>query len=314
MRVVRNFAYKKEISGWGGGEPEYGDYFHEPAYIVLLIKIIKELSDGCENIYEFLKNYKVNKSLFKQKNIVKQIEEEIQKAKIICLERGSEKEKIIKALEDCPLLNGTISFALTCTQKDIEDDFVNWETLDWNEIRKITDFFKTKFEGEHLKDFSLAYLAINADKQEDILYKPTHLFNPFPMIRYNLFTKEQSIFYTINNDKSYKKYVRNTIRKLLDKKSDEIIKEFLNNPDEDKDNWIYKFLSNSDIVTKYRNDTYKSFIAISKDKDNIKYYLIKRAKHLCDGDIDDLSSLYEDFNIKNGNQHITKISISNFKN
>lgn len=303
MRVVRNFAYKKLISDWSGGEPKYGDYFHEPADIVLLIKIIKELSKGCENIYEFLKNYKVDEFLFDKKNVVKkQIEEEIQKAKIICHERGSEKEEIIKALEDCPLLNGTISFALTCTQKDIENDVVNWETLDWNEIKKIRDFFNTKFEGECLKDFSLAYLATNADKQ-DLLYKPTPLFNPFPMIRYNLFTKEQSIFYTINNDKFYKKYVRNTIRKLLNKKSDEIIKEFLNNPDEDKNNWIYKFLSNSDIVTKYRNDTYKSFIAVSKD--NIKYYLIKRAKHLCDEDVDDLSSLYEDFNIKKGNQHIT---------
>lgn len=111
MRVVRNIVQNVAINS-------------ASAYIGA-IGLIKELSKGCENIYQHL-----NDNSIKSGFASNQVKEEILKANLI--QKGSNWKNQIFEVEDDSFLKGEISFLLAFSKSGVGFDFPNFKMLSDN--------------------------------------------------------------------------------------------------------------------------------------------------------------------------------------
>ena len=96
MRVVRNIVENATIDS--------------AATFIGAINLIKELSNGCNAVYDFL-----SKNVIQSKFAEEQVKEEIRKAKLIVY--GNEIKEIIFKLEDTSFCKGSINWCLECSEK-----------------------------------------------------------------------------------------------------------------------------------------------------------------------------------------------------
>jgi hypothetical protein len=149
MRVVRNIVENSTIST---ATPFVG-----------AIRLIKELSNGCANIYDYLSKNDVQSDFAKE-----QVKEEIEKAKII--DFNSSAKKVLHDMEDVNFCKGRIDFALYCADYDITNPQSN--KFDKDKLEKIHKVINDYFSGENdtklPDDFKRAFLTIGSNNYYDV--------------------------------------------------------------------------------------------------------------------------------------------------
>lgn len=241
MRVVRNIVKNATIDS--------ADTF------IGAINLIKELSQGCKDIYLYLSTASID-SKFAQT----QQTEEVMKAKIII--KDSSNKSFIHKAEDTNFFQGRISFALYCINCVDENTFhktklraiekVVLEYLDSN-FDIPNDFRRallTIRDGMFYEYWNTSYLyAVDAPKR--CLIAGAYDLKSFS--RYNIF----------------RDYLKDLLLKLTTNSLDEIINDF-EVPD-DFPNWKKRLIKEKGLL----DHSEKHFIAI---KDNRVCYLIPQTK------------------------------------
>ena len=140
MRVVRNIVYNN-------------DFNHAPNFIGA-IGLIRELSKGCNDIYNYL--YSTPQLL---SNVAKEeVKEEIEKAKIIIA--NSDAKQIIHDTEDTEFCTGKIDFALYCIDYDIDNN-PNSKDFEITKLKDIKNVIETHFKNnDDAEQFRQAFLTI----------------------------------------------------------------------------------------------------------------------------------------------------------
>ena len=118
MRVVRNIISRGDAEKTGNRP----SIVRSPDTFIGVINLIKELSQGCDDIYLFLSTKTIKSSFAKE-----QIEEEKLKSKLIL--KSERNKEVIFSIEDTNFCQGKIQFALYCIGYQKEEDVFNVEKL-----------------------------------------------------------------------------------------------------------------------------------------------------------------------------------------
>ena len=202
MRVIRNIVQNAKIDSAG-------------AYIGA-IGLIKELSKGCENIYQHLNDNSV-KSVFASN----QMKEEITKAQII-IKKPDAKSVILKT-EDTNFCKGKISFPLYCIDFEID----NSREFDISKLEKVLTVIINNFADLNKKlsdEFKRAFLTIEGNDYYKVWSSWSWSFN----------TDKRWLLKTVNDLKNNfsessdwkRDYLKELVIKLFDKTLNDIIKEY----------------------------------------------------------------------------------------
>lgn len=157
MRVVRNIVQNATIVSAG-------------SYIGA-IGLIKELSKGCENIYQHLNEVSI-KSGFASS----QVNEEIIKAKIII--NKPDAKSVIHKTEDTNFCKGKIRFPLFCIDYDIENDILS--EFDISKLEKTFVVINDNFSYLNKKlsdEFKRAFLTIKENDYYEVWGTWSYSFN-----------------------------------------------------------------------------------------------------------------------------------------
>ena len=138
MRVARNIVHNSTIDS--------------PGTFISAINLIKELSHGCLDIYDYLSYNNV-----KSEHARKQVSEEIEKAKIILLNRKN--KEIIQQMEDTDFFKGKIDFALYCFDH-------NFDIIKFKSLYEVIKTFKS--EDKIPDDFKRAFLTIKSNDYYEV--------------------------------------------------------------------------------------------------------------------------------------------------
>jgi hypothetical protein len=255
MRVVRNIVSRGSIERGG----KRNDIIRSPETFDGVISLILELSEGCNDIYNYLSNKeRLNSSFAKE-----QIEEEKNKAKII-VEFPEFKNEIFE-MEDLILFKGRIDFAFYCIDYDY-----NVENFNKNDFINVKNVIK-----EHLND----------DSKDDISNDLRRILLTIEIDgNYNFYDYWWSYWYVgdatkrclIENFREleyiiYNTDFRNFIKALVNKLKNQTINEILSNfePPENMPNWKIRLISESNLLDVKSKSNY---IAIN-ETENICYLL-----------------------------------------
>ena len=245
IRIIRNTISRGDIDV-SGKRP---DIVRSPYGFDGVIKLVSELSEGCADIYKYLRTQDRLKSTFAKD----QIEEEQLKARLI--HENFNRKEIIYRIEDTDLLRGKIAFALYCI--DYTNHTKSFDDKKFIDVEKvITCYFKD--ECEITNDFRRALLTIEfANKYEYYNYWWS-FWNVDSTNKRCLIDKFREIEYYIYSD--YKGYFKQLVIKLITDTLENIPRSFV--PPRSFPNWKIRLIKESDLFDKHNKSNY---IAIPDD-------------------------------------------------
>lgn len=252
MRVVRNIVSRGDVTK-NGKRPAI---IRSPETFEGVINLIKELSNGSNDIYKYLSENQVKSTFAKD-----QIEEEHIKANLITV--NPDAKQVIHDTEDLNLLQGRIEFALYC----IDHDYTN-NKLDIVRLRKVQATLKKYFskESDINNDFRRAMLTIadSNDKYEYYGYWWS-FWNVVSANKRCLIDKYRELEYFIyGNYKTkeiHRNYFKNLIIQLFETSMEGICINF--SPPDDMPNWKVKLIKDKDWLD---NQSKSNYIAIPEDE------------------------------------------------
>lgn len=245
MRVIRNIIINTTIDS--------------SQTFVSAINLIKELSQGSENIYEFLSSVKKIES----QTAINQVKEEIKKSKLLI----DENRKNIFDTEDTNFCKGRINFALYCI------DYKNEEGLDNQKLFEIKKVILNHLNDEDItNEFRRALLTIGDN----------NFYNYWHSWVYVVGATKRCLISNINDLKNYtdnkdfKHYLKSLILQLTEKELSQLIDEFISNNVENNKipDWKKQIIKDSNLLDSYCQSHY---IAIP-DNDSTYCYLLKVGK------------------------------------
>jgi hypothetical protein len=245
MRVVRNIISRGDIDK-DGKRP---DIIRSPQTFDGVINLIKELSNGCQNIYLYLATIKNIKSTFAKE----QVEEERIKAKLII--NNPSLKKLIFDSEDNELLRGRINFLFYCI------DYEKNEELDVEKLILVQTVFHRYFnkEIEINGKIQRAMLTIEVDGKYNFYDYWWSFWNVVNATKRRLFDKYREIEYYIYSE--YREYFKKLVLLLCYKDYESIIADF--NPPQEMPNWKKRLIKEKELL----DDVSKSnYIAIPDDE------------------------------------------------
>ncbi|NOI26774.1 hypothetical protein [Vibrio mediterranei] len=216
MRVIRNIVSRGDVVKTGVRPA----IIRSPQTFDGVINLMSELSEGCDDIYDYLRNNKV-KSYFAKE----QVEEETLKSKIINLNKKN--KSVLFSVEDTNLLQGKIDFALNC----IDFDKNNLSSFSIDDLKMVYKVIVANFN--HDSDVSnlmrRALLTIQNEDGKFSYYEYWWSFwnvvsaNKRCLIDGTLRALE---FYIYGNNGEYSIYLKNLINRLKDDDLQGIIDKF----------------------------------------------------------------------------------------
>jgi hypothetical protein len=225
LRVVRNIVQHATIDSAGT--------------FIGAIGLIKELSYGCTDIYEFL----ASKSIV-SKFASSQVNEEVQKSRII--KRDLLNKDTIHSTEDTNFCKGRIDFALYCI--DSADDHSEFNPAKLNEVKNV---IKEHLDADDItNDFRRALFTIGDNS----------FYNYWSSWSYNTETVKRCMIENITDLKSFayrnesRDYLKTLVNKLNEKELKEIIDDF--EPLGDTPNWKVRLIKEPKLLDKYNQSRY----------------------------------------------------------
>lgn len=251
MRVVRNIVSRADITVEG----KRPTIVRSPDAFSGAINLIKEMSEGCENIYKFLSSNNIKSAFAKE-----QMREEELKSQIII--KYPEYKMLIHKTEDNELLRGKIAFPLQCSGYESDISEINFDTLS-----KVQQVFEKYFNIEYrdgssdiLDKLRRCMLTIEDDGKYEFYNYWWSYWNAGKADKRRLFVQFREIEYYISCQE-YNNYFKNLILLLIDKDLDQIINEF-QKPDS-MPHWQFRLIKEPSLLA----DKCKSkYIAIPEDK------------------------------------------------
>ena len=260
MRVIRNIVSRANIES-NGKRP---DIIRSPQTFDGVVNLISELSEGCENIYNYLSTKEKILSPFAKE----QVEEEKIKAKLIT-ENICNKQIIFDA-EDNDLLMGKINFILYCIDFDSKKYNFNADLFDKAQ-KVINKYFKK--ETSVTNDLRRALLTIEVNGKYEYYNYWWSYWNVGDADKRCLIDNFRVLEYYIGSE--CKEYFKKLILKLIGKEMVEIANEFI--PPESMPNWQKRLINETDWLD---NKNKSNYIAIPKDKSYCYLLKSKRPRDL----------------------------------
>lgn len=253
IRVVRNIVSRGDVDQ-NGKRP---DIVRSPETFIGVIRLIQELSNGCSNIYEYLKCNNI-KSTFARA----QIQEEKIKSEII--NKYPQHKNLIFKIEDNELLRGQISFIL----KTSGFDGKNIDTIDYELLDKLSSVLSVYFASENDLNDNLrrAMLTIEVNGKYEFYKYWWSYWVVGNATKRKLFIQFREIEYFMNCEMN--EYFSNLLLKLTKNNLIEIINNFI--PPKNMENWQIRLIKEPDLLEKHCKSKY---IAIPDD--NSFCYLLK---------------------------------------
>lgn len=258
MRVIRNVVSRGDITVEG----KRPDIIRSPDTFSGAINLIKEMSDGCENIYQYLSSNNIKSAFAKE-----QMREEELKSQIIT--NRPEYKVLIHKTEDNELLRGKITFALQCSgyNSDISE-------IDFNMLSEIQIVFEKYFNQEYrdgssdmLDKLRRCMLTIDVNGNYEFYNYWWSYWNAGKANKRRLFVQFREIEYYLGLQ-DYNIFLKNLILLLIDRDLDQIINDF--QKPGSMPNWQFRLIKESDLLT---NRCKSKYIAIPED--NSCCYLLK---------------------------------------
>ena len=255
MRVIRNIVTRGSIQK--GGKRQ--DIIRSPEAFDRVINLIFELSEGSNNIYEFL-----SQGIFTSVFVRDQIEEEKNKAKLIIAYPDFKNE--IFEMEDLTFFKGRIDFAFNCI--GYKNSIPNFDKDSFVQIKKaiISNFGNDDNEPDFSNDIRRALLTI----EDNGIYN----FYEYWWSRWNVNDATKRCL--IENYRELEYYIYYTdksifINKLLNKLKTETLNQILDNfvPPANMPNWKVRLIKEKKLLDTQSKSNY---IAID-EKNNICYLL-----------------------------------------
>lgn len=251
IRVIRNIISRGDVTKNGKRPP----IIRSPQTFDGVIKLIRELAEGCENIYDFLSSDKLTKSTFAKE----QVEEERLKARIITSDTSN--KNIIHKTEDANLLMGRIEFALYCIDCNPDYKFSS------EALGRINDILYKYLNNDSSlsNDLRRALLTISDDNGNYDYYGYWRSFWHVAQANKRcLIDKYRELeYYIYGNYKNryiYREYLKKLIIGLQNKDLQTLINDFT--PPDDMPNWKIRLIKDSKLL----DDNSKSnYIAIPED-------------------------------------------------
>jgi hypothetical protein len=254
MRVIRNIVSRADIDK-DGSRP---DIVRSYSSFDGAINLVNELSEGCQNIYQFLAGQPTLKSQYAKD----QIAEEVEKARLISYD-PTFRDVIFKA-EDNELLRGKISFLFHCI--DYEFNPLNFDNVQFSKISNvINDYFDS--EKSLNNNVRRAMLTFEVDGKYDFYSYWWSYWHVGNATKRRLFDKFREIEYCINHQ-YYREYFKKFVLELLDKSPSQIAQEFV--APEQFPNWKQRLIKEPNLLD---DNNRTNHIAIAED--NSHCYLLK---------------------------------------
>jgi len=258
MRVVRNIVENS--------------YIADPTSFISAIKLVKELSDGCLDIYTYLAEHEVSSGHAKD-----QVKEEVEKAKII--KANPKNKEIIHKTEDTNFCKGKIDFALYCMDYDIEKnpDASKFDPGRLEKIYNVINEHLSREDGIVENDFRRAFFTIRNNDFYTYWYSWLHAVKS---PKYTIITsvndlKKNFVLRGKDNCNISRNipYLKELILKITEKNIDTIIKDYISTPAfNNLPPWKQIIIKDKGLLEK---DTFH-YIAIKED--NSRCWLIPRGK------------------------------------
>ncbi|WP_218145093.1 GmrSD restriction endonuclease domain-containing protein [Flagellimonas taeanensis] len=261
MRVIRNIVSRADIDK-DGSRP---DIVRSPQSFDGVINLINELSEGCDDIYQFLASDPSLKSQYARD----QINEEIIKAKLITHDINL-KETIFNA-EDNELLRGKISFLFHCIDYDLTPNNFNVDAF-----VAVTNVIDKHFDNEKSlnNDIRRAMLTIEVNGIYEFYSYWWSYWHIGQSTKRRLFDRFREIEYCINHE-YYREYFKNLTLKLINKSPSQIAEEFispLSFP-----NWKLRLIKEKNILDEFNRTNH---IAIAEDNSHCFILKSKRPREI----------------------------------
>lgn len=228
MRIVRNIVHNSDI----GADTFIG-----------AINLIDQLSEGCDDIYDFLTKNEI-------KSASAQVKEEITKAKLIKADDNN--KKIIFETEDTNFCKGRISFALYCIDYEKQED-----TFDPEKLSDIQRVIKVYLDDAVTNEFRRGLLTIGDTNFYNYWWSWVHVVD----------SPKRKLITGINDLKSfaykqdYRHYLKELLNELTNTELSELLTDF--NPPNGMPDWKKRLIKEPDLLDKYCQSHY---IGIPKDQ------------------------------------------------
>lgn len=254
MRVIRNIIENSTID--------------TASTFASAIKLVKELSAGSDDIYDYLSKNKV-----KSGHAGLQLKEEIAKAKIIIT--NPDARLVIHETEDTNFCKGRIEFALYCTNYDIENPNI---TFDKDKLKSICNVISEHLSGNDVTNkFRRAFFTIkNNDFYDYWTRSCLHAVNApkrkiitdINDLKRNFVFKGKNDYDVHNNNRDY---LKELILKLSTNEIGALISEYISKKEfSDLPNWKKRIIKEEHLLEHSRSH----YIAIKEDEDNSCCWLI----------------------------------------
>ncbi|OYX85149.1 MAG: hypothetical protein B7Y83_05740 [Flavobacteriales bacterium 32-34-25] len=232
IRVTRNIIQNASIDSASG--------------FIGAINLIKELSNGIENIYKYLSQNKIESSFASN-----QTSEEKLKASI---NNFNDIKNVIFSTEDTNFCKGRISFALDC----IEFDKNNIESFSYEKLQEIQKVIKNHLNGNDVSnDFRRGLFTIYDNKFYDY-WSTSYLYAVEAPKRCMIAHINDLYNYAYNNN--YKKYLFDLLRKLTVDNLETIISNY--EIPNDMPNWKKRIIKEQNLL----NHSIQHYMAIKDDQ------------------------------------------------
>lgn len=249
MRVVRNILSRGSVEK-GGKRP---DIIRSPETFDGVINLIKELSEGCADIYKFLcENNKIISSFAKY-----QVDEELKKSKIIVL--GENFKQAIHSMEDLNLFKGRISFVLDCINYQ-ENDIENFAIEGFIKIKDVIMKYLNDDKSDISNDIRRGLLTIEKEGEYKFYDYWSSYWYAGEADKRCLIENYGELEYYIYNT-NYSDYLRKLILELTKKDIQNIIDDFI--PPQNMPNWKIRLIKEEGLLN---NKNKSNYIAISSDE------------------------------------------------
>jgi hypothetical protein len=251
MRVVRNIVSRGDVTK-NGKRPTI---IRSPQTFDGVINLIHELSEGCEDIYQFLSTKDQLKSTFAKE----QVEEEKLKSKLITTSFNY--KKVLFDCEDTNLLQGRVDFALYCIDYDIDKNNFNENLL--SKVHEVIEkYFKN--DADITNELRRALLTISDDNGVYYYYgywwSFWHVVSTNKRCLIDNFRELEFFIYgNYKNRDCYKLYLKKLIIQLFDNDLIGIIEKFTipsNMP-----NWKIRLIKEPELL-----DDKSNYIALPEDE------------------------------------------------
>lgn len=262
MRVIRNIVSRGDVDV-NGVRP---NIIRSPEAFDGVINLVTELSDGCDDIYQFLSTHSIRSTFTRD-----QIEEEKLKSTLILESKAY--QKALFSMEDTNFFQGRIDFALHCIDYD-----KNKRNFDPEKFGKLRDVILQYVENGITNDLRRGLLTI-ADSNGDHKYYEywrSWAYAVSAEKRYLIGDKSRELEYYIygvySRDYKDKNYFRQYLKKLLLQLAEKSLKEVISDftPPDNMPNWKIRLIKDPNLLDEKCQSHY---IAIPEDE---KYcYLLK---------------------------------------